>query len=62
MKNVRAFSLPQRSRRDMRSAEKLLQPILAIPNRLLGKTYRSHLQGSVIQEDGTDRMSRNVGE
>jgi hypothetical protein len=35
-------------------------PLDQISYRSLGKTYRSHLQG-VIVEDETDRLSRNVG-
>ena len=30
------------------------------PYRRCGTTYRSHLQGPRIPEDGTDRLSRNV--
>jgi len=61
-KNGRDFKLPPRIRCDLRSAEKLTQRIVAIPHRRFGKTYGSHLQGSAIQEDGTDKMFRNVGE
>jgi len=34
--------------------------IVAIPDRHVGRTYLSHLQGAFL-EDGTDRLSRNVG-
>jgi hypothetical protein len=44
----------------------IAQRVAVIPYRRFGTTYRSHLQGSRIQEywileDDTDRMSRNVG-
>jgi hypothetical protein len=60
MKNVRDVELSPRSRRDLRSVEKLTHPLVIIPHRRFGKTYRYYLQGSVNQEDGADRSSRNI--
>ena len=47
------------------------QPVVVIPNRPFGTTYWSHLQGFLLGvvvilgfltlEDGTDRLSRNIG-
>jgi len=38
------------------------QCVGAIPYRPLGTTYRSHLDGPFLtSEDGTDKMSRDVG-
>ena len=49
--------------RDVRSAlfGDFTQRKLVIPYRRFGTTYPSHLQGSRILEDGTDRLSRNIG-
>jgi len=36
------------------------QPIMVVSYRCFGTTYRFHIQGTTI-EDGTDKLSRNVG-
>ena len=46
---IRHFRAHPRSRWALRSTEKFTQRILVIPRRRFGKTYRPHLQGSVIQ-------------
>jgi hypothetical protein len=42
----------------------ITQRVVVIALRRLGVTYRSHLQGAIVQkclEDGTDTLSINVG-
>jgi len=62
---MRDFRLPPRSGRELRSSG-LLRNVYDNYYRRVGTTYRSHLQGSRIQElltleNGTDRLYRNIG-
>jgi hypothetical protein len=61
-KNGRDLKLQTLSRRGLRSAEELTRRKVAIPHRRFGRTYWYQLEGSAIQEDGTDSVFRNVGE
>jgi len=37
------------------------QRVMVISYRRFGTNYRSHLQWTIIPEDGADRLSRKVG-
>jgi hypothetical protein len=53
---LRGFGFPLQSTRDLHSSG--MQRRVVIPYRRFGTSYRSHF---FILEDGTGRLSRNVG-